>query len=667
MAEGQLKYEIGADLDKLNASLNEANDRIKYFAEQAASAGQQDIGKLNAELLRLKQYSDKLKNIGLPQDLPDNARRSRIALTDLSRVVQDLPFGFIAIQNNIPALVQSFGNLTTVEGGLRNGLKELGKSLIGPAGIFFAFSTVTSLITVAIQQYGSLGAAIEGIFGKISDLSKITLSAAKSQEEFNKNAKTTGQVIAEATGGAEAQITKVQTLANVVTDLNKSEDLRKNALSELQKISKSYFGDITTGIGDINKLTAATEKYTQSLLANAIAEGYKSQLSEAAINLEKQRNLLQEISKGYDDVAKKRKEPQRGIVLGTSGQVFKETDLQAAKVTGAFEKQKIVVDEAVKSVDKLKESFKNATLESLNFVEPVTKGAKATKDFKYEIDELIGALSIKTEISNIKDLADIILDVNKKSSERIGSLNKLKEFGNGVFNSLSIEKSGFDNLKDAIDTYIHQLQVIDLYQKGRAAATDLQAQADKNSAKALDELNKKEAENFKAIEKNFGNDALQGRQAEDFGLLNLEIALGDLKNLELAYAESYQALNDVFFNPLQDSLNTLLTTGKLTFQEFANSVVASIQRIVVKLIATKIISLLANLLAPGAGAIASAGLAKVGTSALGDFLGSTDPSANFGGVQGGGIGMSGQVNVVLRGQDLIGAINRTNSQINRVG
>jgi len=29
--------------------------------------------------------------------------------------------------------------------------------------------------------------------------------------------------------------------------------------------------------------------------------------------------------------------------------------------------------------------------------------------------------------------------------------------------------------------------------------------------------------------------------------------------------------------------------------------------------------------------------------------------------------MSGAVNVVLRGQDLVGSLNRTNAQINRVG
>lgn len=664
----QLKYEIGADLDKLNASLNEANDRIKYFAEQAASAGQQDIGKFNAELLRLKQYTDKLKNIGLPKDLPDSARASRIALTDLSRVVQDLPFGFIAIQNNIPALVQSFGNLNKENNGLLGGLKELGKSLIGPAGIFFAISTITSLVTVAIREYGSFGAAIQAIFGKVSELSKITKDAAKSQEELNKNSKTSGQIIAESTGSIEAQIIKVKTLSEAVTNLNNSETLRKNALSELQRISKDYFGEFTTNITNVDKLRLATEKYTESLLKNAIAEGYKSELSQAAINLEKQKNLLNELSKAYDTQRKKQEESAKGTFNPFTGT---ETKIQPGLIKSsqqiAFEQQQLLVDDLTISLNRLKTTYQNATLEALKFVEPPTKAAKATKDFKYEIEELIGALSIKSEISNIKDLADIILDVNKKSSERIGSLNKLKEYGNGVFNSLSIEKSSYESIKDAIDTYIHQLQTLDLEQKGRAAAAALNEQADKNAAKAAEERAKAEKELFDQLVKSSMANEEFANQTRDIGALNLEIALSDLKNIELAYAESYQALNDVFFNPLQESLNKLFTTGKITFQEFANSVVSSISRIMSKLIATKIISLLANLLVPGAGAIASAGLSTVGTGALGEFINNTGGTANFGGVQSGGIGMSGQVNVVLRGSDLIGAINRTNSQIKRVG
>jgi hypothetical protein len=594
----------------------------------------------------------------------DFSKRSQMALTSLNQVVQDLPFGFIGIQNNLPVLTQQFGNLIKESGGVLNAFKSLGATLLGPTGIVFAVSAVTSGVTFLIQKYGSLGDAIDAIFGKVSTLSKVTRDAAKSQEEFNESFKTNGQIIAEASGSVDAQITKIQLLSNVVTDLNKSETLRKNALSELQKINKAYFGDITTGTEDINKLISATNKYTEALLKNAIAESYKSQLTQASINLQNQKDLLNELNNSANELTKK---TGRDIVLFTGGQIVKETKLESAKLTGQIESQTKVVNEASNSVNKLKESFKNATLDALNFVEPIDKGSQKVKDYKYQIDELIGALSFKTEIQNIKELADVILDVNKKYGERKTSLSELQNFGDGFFQNLSIEKSSYLDLKDAIDTYIQKLQVLDLEIKGRIAAAKLQEQADKNAAAAAVERARADEELLNQLIKSSMSNEKFPNQAQDIGLLNLEIALSNLKNIEIAYAQSYQALNDVFFNPLQESLNTLLTTGKLTFQEFANSVVASITRIMTKLITTKIIQLLTNLLVPGAGLIASAGLSTVGTSALGEFLSNTGGTANFGGIQGGGLGMSGQVNVVLRGSDLIGAINRTNSQIKRVG
>jgi hypothetical protein len=594
----------------------------------------------------------------------DFSKRSQMALTSLNQVVQDLPFGFIGIQNNLPVLTQQFGNLIKESGGVLNAFKSLGATLLGPTGIVFAVSAVTSGVTFLIQKYGSLGDAIDAIFGKVTTLSKVTRDAAKSQEEFNESFKTNGQIIAEASGSVDAQITKIQLLSNVVTDLNKSETLRKNALSELQKINKAYFGDITTGTEDINKLISATNKYTEALLKNAIAESYKSQLTQASINLQNQKDLLNELNNSANELTKK---TGRDIVLFTGGQIVKETKLESAKLTGQIESQTKVVNEASNSVNKLKESFKNATLDALNFVEPIDKGSQKVKDYKYQIDELIGALSFKTEIQNIKELADVILDVNKKYGERKISLSELQNFGDGFFQNLSIEKSSYLDLKDAIDTYIQKLQVLDLEIKGRIASAKLQEQADKNAAAAAAERARADEELLNQLIKSSMSNEKFPNQAQDIGLLNLEIALSNLKNIEIAYAQSYQALNDVFFNPLQESLNTLLTTGKLTFQEFANSVVASITRIMTKLITTKIIQLLTNLLIPGAGLIASAGLSTIGTSALGEFLSNTGGTANFGGIQGGGLGMSGQVNVVLRGSDLIGAINRTNSQIKRVG
>ncbi len=99
------------------------------------------------------------------RSIDDFAKKSRIALTNLSLVVQDLPYGFIGIQNNLPALTQSFAQLSSEAGGTQNALKQIAAGLVGPAGLFLAFSAVTTAITYAVQKYGSLQEAFNALIG----------------------------------------------------------------------------------------------------------------------------------------------------------------------------------------------------------------------------------------------------------------------------------------------------------------------------------------------------------------------------------------------------------------------------------------------------------------------------------------------------------------------
>jgi lambda family phage tail tape measure protein len=142
----------------------------------------------------------------------------------------------------------------------------------------------------------------------------------------------------------------------------------------------------------------------------------------------------------------------------------------------------------------------------------------------------------------------------------------------------------------------------------------------------------------------------------------------ELKALAQEFTHVREILTQTFFNPLQDLFTNFFETGKFAFKSFADAVLKEIQRLVARIIATGIIKLLASILVPGgAVAVAATGLKSVSTGALADFLGGGVRNPSFGGVQGGGLGMSGQVALVLRGQDLVGAINRTNTTINRVG
>ncbi len=150
----------------------------------------------------------------------------------------------------------------------------------------------------------------------------------------------------------------------------------------------------------------------------------------------------------------------------------------------------------------------------------------------------------------------------------------------------------------------------------------------------------------------------------------LEDLLGRFQIFQAGLAENLILLNQTFFQPLENAFMTLFETGKFGFKAFADAVLKQIQQLASKIIATGIISLIANLMSGGlAGAAGGIGgvLARVGGDILKAIGIGSVANPSFGGVGPGGLGMSGQVNVVLRGSDLVGALNRTNATINRVG
>src|SRR5699024_5073082 len=95
---------------------------------------------------------------------------ANFAVLGLSQGLQDLPFGFIGIQNNIPMIIRSFSQLRQETGSTRQALKGLGNALLGSGGLFLGTSLLISGITLLTQKYGSLGNAWDVLTGKASAL-----------------------------------------------------------------------------------------------------------------------------------------------------------------------------------------------------------------------------------------------------------------------------------------------------------------------------------------------------------------------------------------------------------------------------------------------------------------------------------------------------------------
>jgi len=174
---------ISPVLENSIAGLQQKLNSLKTAVINVDVNNEDEIARLNTQIIELEQRIARLKNLSIDPSgkVTQSANKARQSLTNLTLVAQDLPFGFIAIQNNLPNLFKSFGDLSSEAGGLKGGLKQLGKAMIGPAGLFFAFSAVTAAVTFAVNEYGSLDAAIRALTGKTTELDGITDSNKKSR------------------------------------------------------------------------------------------------------------------------------------------------------------------------------------------------------------------------------------------------------------------------------------------------------------------------------------------------------------------------------------------------------------------------------------------------------------------------------------------------------
>lgn len=557
------------------------------------------------------------------KQIDDFSKKSRTALTSLSLVAQDLPFGFIGIQNNLPGVISSFGELTREAGGVGGALKQLGSSLLGPAGLFLAFSVVTSAVTMLTLKYGSLGAAFDAMFGKTTKLTIKIKELSDSYAEFNKNLKTSQDISNQEGSSLTGTIAKIESLTKVILDQTKSYNERNAALNTLKELDKERFGNLDLETLKLNTLTDAVNNYTKSLIAAAVTKGFEQEIGRTSVELSKQESILKDLDKARKDALSA---PQK--IVGKA-ELIDRTEIK--KTESAYNKQIAVVKELTKRKNEL--------------ITEIDKSVKAQIALKAPVDAATAAL-----------------EEQKKSDKDLKSEKQWQE---------KWAKSWYKNNGRALGQQ-------EAFSRFVVGATNMQV-------KAIDKLIKERVKLRKESSKEESTALVPETLVGGEAFVNLKniieqakiAALGiDLAGIEKTFQNLYTILNNTFFNPLSNLFTNFLETGKFAFADFRKAVSQAITQLVSQIIATGIIQLLATIFSGGFGAAAGKGAGTSGflagitnvLSGIGKAIGIggvANPS--FGGVQAGGLGMSGQVNLVLRGSDLVGSLNRTNATINRVG
>lgn len=174
------------------------------------------------------------------------------ALTNLGRVAQDAPFGFIGIQNNINPLLESFQRLRTETGSASGAFRALAGSLVGAGGLGLAVSLVTAGLTLFFQHQQKVNAELKAQKKAIDDVNESSIK----------------------------EITTLSSLYEASQNVNLSHSERLAAVNELQKQYPAYFKNLSDESVLAGKAQNAYDNLTQSILNQAVVRAAQSRISD---------------------------------------------------------------------------------------------------------------------------------------------------------------------------------------------------------------------------------------------------------------------------------------------------------------------------------------------------------------------------------------------------
>lgn len=279
-------YKEGAiDLDKYTNGVKILEGRQNALAKNA--------NKLSTDLSRTNKSIRSLANQSMPQ-LGKSTANAVPAVTELSRVIQDAPFGIQGVGNNIQQLTAVFGNLVTKTGGTTSALKAMLGALSGPAGILFAVSVVTSALTA----FGTSLFSASKKSDKLKDSTKGTNEELKSQGEILKNLIKEydhfGKIRTKSIFNITKEKESVKALFSILTDELSTVEEKQRAYSELEKTYSNYLKGVDPN--NISQVLKAEKALTKQLEVREKKIQTLIRLEETARNIQLKRveieNLL---------------------------------------------------------------------------------------------------------------------------------------------------------------------------------------------------------------------------------------------------------------------------------------------------------------------------------------------------------------------------------------
>lgn len=296
-----LSEATGLPADKLGAgavSVREFNRVLKGFADEGGFAAgamerlsQTATGKFSTAMDNLKLAGASLAENILPK------------VSEMLDKITSLAQGFTRLDPGVRDLIVNFGLLAAAIGPVLAFLPQivtqikLIMGLIGGGGVGIAVAALTALITT----FATLRKEVVTIQDRLNDAQR------------------------DANAAAAQNIADVRTLVYEFGLQNTSMERKEQILQRLQQISPRYYGHLKDATMTVDLLTAATDRYTASIKAQArqqaVQEAEAEQLQAIA---ERQRDLLGMERKRIEIAAKYGKTVEEFSGLYTQAEIAQE-------------------------------------------------------------------------------------------------------------------------------------------------------------------------------------------------------------------------------------------------------------------------------------------------------------------------------------------------------
>ena len=575
---------ITASNDLFGKSIANTEKEIAAITKLMITMKVQGIEPTDAAMVKLKADYDRLTaslNSG-----EGAIKKTNMQYTNLALVIQDLPYGFRGIQNNLPALLGSIAG-------------------VGGAA-YLAFSALIALYTAFGDQINDAILKTTNFEKAQRELGKSTIEAAKSTET------------------ARTEILKVTSVVQAARDgfVDKTAALQYYN----DKLGDS-FGKVTT-LGEAEQaLVDKAPKYVEALMLKAKAEFYFAKASEFAVKkdiagLEDQTSALDKLLITANTIAK------FGDVAGVKGiiktlvegigQAQNEGVAKVTKTAGAI--ADVLTEEGKKSMSAYFKALKDSGL--------------TDADIQSIIDKLNQKL-LKTQVKGNQDRLKAVENANnaeiKAFTETLNERDK-KEYEAGIKlaeNLQTMRAAGYTDSTtyytayraemDRIDTYYNDKEVEQARKTSEKIAKDAEVLDNRQLQNSLDAL-KIESDVAMKIANLSGN----ANAADRIKILeDYKNSLYDLASVGGYTAEQYDRIDDAIrrVDGAIEGSKDKVKNYTVTWQETVNAINGILTNLDVSLL-TNLGEQIGNMLAGGEfdisqmGAILADALSSIGKALI---------------------------------------------------